>query len=64
MKAISLYVRFLVINVVKFNVFLNTAQIHHVQELFFFLPKHRTAIQLCCCSCIILSNAAEVMVKH
>jgi len=43
MKAISLYVRFLVINVVKFNVFLNTAQIHHVQELFFFFQN--TALQ-------------------
>jgi len=38
MKTTRLYVQFLLINVVKFNVFLNTAQnaIHHVQELFFF----------------------------
>jgi len=66
MKTTLLYVQFLLINVVKFNVFLNTAQnaIHHVQELFFFWTKRYTAIQPRRCSCIILSNAAEVMVKH
>jgi len=49
---------------VKFNVFLNIAQFHHVQELFFGWPKRCTAIQTRCCSCISLINAAEVMVKH
>jgi len=60
MKTTSLYVQFLLINVVKFNVFLNTAQnaIHHVQELFFFWPKRYTAIQSRRCSSIILTNAA------
>jgi len=46
MKKTRLYVRFLLINIVKFNVFLNIAQFHHVQELFFFWPKRFSATLL------------------
>jgi len=69
MKKNRLYARFLLINCGKCHevqhVFEDCANtIHHVQELLLFWPKHCTAIQPCCCSCIILINATEGMVKH
>jgi len=68
MKKTRLYARFLLINLDKCRevqrVFEHSANaIHHLQEVFLFWSKRCTTIQPRCCSCIILINAIEVMVK-